>query len=125
MVSEVSSCVLRKGKEMMATGEELIAMNIRTFDKLLHIGTQESRSGGAYIYLLYTFYKKMATLQQTTTIKCTNDYAAKALSWKASTVQKYKALLRENGFIETIQKRGERGRYGDAVITLKRVEMNG
>jgi hypothetical protein len=72
---------------------------------------------------LYCFYLYTSRWQETTIVRCTNNYACKALKWSERKLIRTKMLLAGLGLIENIvkSKRGADGRhcFGESYVVVK------
>lgn len=79
--------------------DELLILNKITIDKLFQL------DNAADCVALYIFYYKTAKWQKTNTIKANDTYIKKSLKWGADKIRKTKAILKENGLIDIVQRR--------------------
>ena len=79
--------------------EDLLILNKITVDKLFQL------ENCAECIALYVFYYKTAKWQKTNTIKANDTYIKKSLKWGADKIRKTKAILKEHGLINIVQRR--------------------
>ena len=100
---------------------DLLILNKMTIDTLFRL------DNCADCIALYIFYYKTAKWQKTNTIKANDLYVKKSLKWGAEKIKRTKAILKENGLINIIQRRKEgkiEGWYIEVsyLVTQKRVD---
>jgi hypothetical protein len=78
-----------------------IIVNINTAIRLPELRSKAVR--------LYWFYYKTSILQKNNPIYATNSFCEKGLGWDKKTLQKYKKILIDEGFIEVVRRRNEDG----------------
>lgn len=101
--------------------DDLLILNKMTIDTLFRL------DNCADCIALYVFYYKTAKWQKTNTIKANDLYVKKSLKWGAEKIKRTKAILKENGLINIIQRRKEgkiEGWYIEVsyLVTQKRVD---
>lgn len=101
--------------------DDLLILNKMTIDTLFRL------DNCADCIALYIFYYKTAKWQKTNTIKANDLYVKKSLKWGAEKIKRTKAILKENGLINIIQRRKEgkiEGWYIEVsyLVTQKRVD---
>ena len=79
--------------------EDLLILNKITVDKLFQL------ENCAECIALYVFYYKTAKWQRTNTIKANDLYVKKSLKWGIDKIRKTKAILKEHGLIDIVQRR--------------------
>ena len=79
--------------------DDLLILNKITIDKLFQL------DNAADCVALYMFYYKTAKWQKTNTIKANDTYIKKSLKWGADKIRKTKAILKEHGLINIVQRR--------------------
>lgn len=78
---------------------ELLVLNKITVDKLFQL------DNAADCIALYVFYYKTAKWQETNIIKANDLYIKKSLKWGIDKIRRTKAVLKENGLIDIVQRR--------------------
>lgn len=101
--------------------DDLLILNKMTIDTLFRL------DNCADCIALYVFYYKTAKWQKTNTIKANDLYVKKSLKWGAEKIKRTKAILKENGLINIIQRRKKgkiEGWYIEVsyLVTQKRVD---
>lgn len=81
--------------------DDLLILNKMTIDTLFRL------DNCADCIALYVFYYKTAKWQKTNTIKANDLYVKKSLKWGAEKIKRTKAILKEHGLIDIIQRRKE------------------
>lgn len=79
--------------------DDLLIMSRATVDILF------KQDNCADLIALYSFYYKTAKWQKTNSIKATDEYVKKCLSWGKDKVRRNKNILKELGLINIIQRR--------------------
>lgn len=91
--------------------DELLILNKHTIDALFRL------DNCAECIALYVFYYKTAKWQKTNLIRATDNYVKQSLKWGIDKIRKTKAILKENGLIDIVQRR-ENGKIGGWYISV-------
>ena len=76
-----------------------LAINVITLDRIFQLNDCSN------CLALYVFYCKTTLWQKTNIIKANDLYVKKSLKWGIDKITRTKKTLKENGFIETVQRR--------------------
>lgn len=79
--------------------DDLLILNKITVDRLFQL------DNSADCIALYVFYYKTAKWQKTKVVKANDLYVKKSLKWGIDKIRRTKAILKEHGLIDIVQKR--------------------
>lgn len=100
-------CEVDRDQGLIEWEHDRILVTLKTYERFLILGKDASSA-----WMLYCFYFYKARKDGTNQPWATDNYCynEKGLNWSKDKFTKIKKLLIENGFIETIKRRNEKGR---------------